>query len=61
MSGRLTVDGALSEVRSKRDREWIRYEGKDYLAEHEAKKIIEAARHLADVIELDGTFIGKKI
>lgn len=35
---------AIKEIKSKRKREWIRYKGKDYLAEYEAKKIIRAAR-----------------
>ena len=55
----MTTEEALFEIRSTHDREWLRYDGKDYLAEYEAKRIIKAARHLADVI--DGANIGKPI
>lgn len=47
----MSILKAIKEIRSKRNREWLRYNGKDYLAEKEVKKVIKAARLLADEIE----------
>lgn len=49
----MTKKEAIKEIRSKRDREWIRWDGRDWLAEYEAKQIIAAARILVKELSDD--------
>jgi len=45
------VAKAIKELESKRDREWLRYKGRDFLAEDEALKLKKAYKVLIEYVK----------